>query len=137
VGILSDSPAAIRRSAHLDPGPGLQLARAINEHAWALRAHNIELVIHCLPEHLGIHGTTEADNQANKTREDRGYTVQERIYSLAGIRARRISDGRTVAKADWEDDKCSKHYGYRLKGKAESMRPVAMSSVKSMAARFY
>jgi len=52
-------------------------------------------------------------------------------------RTRWITEGRTAAKADWEADKCSKLYGYRLKGKARSKRPVPMSSVKSLGARFY
>jgi len=46
VAVFSDSQAAIRRTVHLDPGPGQQLARAINEHARALRAHGIEPAIH-------------------------------------------------------------------------------------------
>jgi len=78
-----------------------------------------------------------ADRQANKAREDRGYTVRERIYTSAANRARRISEGRTATKAKWEADKCSKHYGYRLKGKAGSKRSVPMTSVKSLATRFY
>ena len=85
----------------------------------------------------GIPGNEEADRQANKAREDRGYTVRERIYTSAANRARRISEGRTAAKAKWEADKCSKHYGYRLKGKAGSKRSVPMTSVKSLATRFY
>ena len=39
-------------------------------------------------------------------------------------------------QAEWEADKCSKHYSYRLKGKAGCKRPVPMTSVKSVAARF-
>ena len=42
-----------------------------------------------------------------------------------------------MVKAKWEAAKCSKHYGYRLKGKAGSKRPVPTTSVKSPAARFY
>jgi hypothetical protein len=37
----------------------------------------------------------------------------------------------------WDTDKCSKHHGYRLKGKAGSMKPIPMNCVKSLAARFY
>jgi hypothetical protein len=107
------------------------------EHARALRGHGIEVVVHWIPGHSGIPGNEEADRQANKAREGRGYTVRERIYTAAAKRARWTSEGRTAAKAEWEADKCSKHYGYRLKGKAGSKRPVPITSVKSLAARFY
>jgi hypothetical protein len=52
-------------------------------------------------------------------------------------RARRISEGRAAAKAKWEADKCCKHFSYRLKGKTGTKRPVPMTSVKSLATRFY
>jgi ribonuclease HI len=90
--VFSDSQAAIRRTAHLDPGPGQQLAREINEHARALKAQGIDVVIHWVPGHSGIPGNEEADRQANKAREGRGYTVREHIYTSAGTRARQISD---------------------------------------------
>jgi len=134
---FSGSQAAIRRTAHLDPGPGQQLARAVNEHARALHAHGIDVVIHWVPGHSSITENEEADGQANKAREGRGYTVLEHIYTSAANRARRISEGRMAAKEKWEADRCPKHYGYRLKGKAGSKRPVQMTSAKSLAARFY
>jgi hypothetical protein len=58
-------------------------------------------------------------------------------YTSASNRARRISEGRSAAKAQWETDKCSKHFGYRLKGKAGNRRPIPMTSAKSFATRFY
>jgi hypothetical protein len=63
--------------------------------------------------------------------------VRERVYTSAANRTRRISESKTVAKVEWEADKCSKHHGYRLKGKAGSKRPTPMSSVKPLAAKFY
>jgi len=63
--------------------------------------------------------------------------VIERPYTSASNRARRISEGRSAAKAKWEADKCSKHFSYRLKGKTGTKRPVPMTSVKSLATRFY
>jgi hypothetical protein len=51
--------------------------------------------------------------------------------------ARLLVSGRSAAKAKWEADKCSKHFSYRLKGKAGTKRPIPMTSVKSLAARFY
>jgi len=90
-----------------------------------------------VPGHSGIRGNEEADRQANKARNGRGYTLRERIYTSAENRARRISEGRTAAKAKWEAERCSNHYGYRLKGKAGSKRSVPMTSVKPLAARFY
>jgi hypothetical protein len=34
-------------------------------------------------------------------------------------------------------DKCRKHFSYRLQGKAGTQRPIPMTRVKSLAARFY
>ena len=45
--------------------------------------------------------------------------------------------GRPAAKAKWEDDKCSKHFSNRLKGKPGTKRSVPLTSMKSLATRFY
>jgi len=137
VAILSDSQTAIRRAAHLEPGPAQPLARQINQRAQALLAHNIPTEIHWVPGHSGIPGDEEADCQANLARDAWGDTVIERPYSSASNRARQISKGRSAAKADWEADKCSKHFSYRLVGKTGTKRPVPMTSVKSLATRLY
>jgi ribonuclease HI len=138
VGVFSDSQAAIRRTEHLEPGPGQPLARWINQSARTLREAGIETEIHCVPGHTGIPGNEEPDRQANLPREGRRTgTVRERVYTSAANRTRRISEAKTAAKAEWEADKCSKHHGYRLKGKTGNKRPILMNSVKPLAARFY
>jgi hypothetical protein len=43
--VLSALYTAIRRTAHLDPGPGQQLGRAINRHDRALHSHSIRVII--------------------------------------------------------------------------------------------
>jgi len=137
VAVFSDSQAAIRRAAHVEPGPGQRLARGINRRARNLLAHGITTEIHWVPGHSGIPGNEEADRQANLARDASGSTVIERPYTSASNWARRISEGRSAAKAKWEADRCSKHFSYRLKGKAGTKRPIPMTSVKSLAARFY
>jgi len=51
--------------------------------------------------------------------------------------ARKISEEWSAANEQWDVDRCSKHFGYRLKGKAGAKRSIPMTSVKSLAARFY
>jgi len=62
--------------------------------------------------------------------------VIEEPYTLASNTARQISDGRSAANADWEANKCSKPFSYRLKGRVVNKRPILMTSVKALAARF-
>lgn len=99
--MFSDSQAVIRWMAHLDTEQGQQLATAINEQERALWAHGIEAGVYWVPARLGVPGNDDADPLANKTRQDRGYTVHERMYTLAANVARQITEGRTVGKADW------------------------------------
>jgi hypothetical protein len=46
-----------------------------------------------------------------------------------------IPKGWSTARAEWEANKCSKHCGYRLKGKAGAKRSIPVTSAKSQAAR--
>jgi len=61
----------------------------------------------------------------------------EQPYTSASHRPRRISEGWSAGKAEWEADKSSKHFSCRLKGKAGTKRPIRMTSVRSLTARFY
>jgi hypothetical protein len=138
VAVFSDSQAAIRRTEHLEPGPVQPLGRLINHNTRAHREVRMEPLYYCVSGHNGIPKNEEADHQANLAREGRrAGTVRERIYTSAANRTRRTSEARSAAKARWEADKCTKHCGYRLKGKAGSKRPILMTSLMSLAARFH
>jgi ribonuclease HI len=118
VAVIRDSQAALRRAAHLEPGPGQHLARRINRRARSLLARGTTTEIHSVPGHSGIPRNEEADCQANLALDASGSTVIERPYTSASNRAGRMSEGRSAANAEWEVDKCSKHFSYRFKGKA-------------------
>jgi len=64
VAVFSDSQGAIRRAAHLEPGPGQRLARRINRRARNLLAHGITTEIHWVQGRSGIPGKEEEDRQA-------------------------------------------------------------------------
>jgi len=138
IAVFSDSQAAIRRTEHLEPGPGQHLGRWIRQCGRNLREVGIETEIHWVPGHTSIPGNEEADCQANLAREGRrAGTVRERIYTSVANRTRRMSEAKAAAKVEWETDTCSKLHGYRLKGKARSKRSIPMNSMKPLPARFY
>jgi len=87
VAVFRHLQAAIRWTAHLDPGPGQQLAKAINKHARALCAHGIVAAINWVPAHSGMPGNEYGDRQANGAQEDRGYTIPEQFYTSAANKA--------------------------------------------------
>jgi len=118
VAVFSDSHAATRQAAHMEPGQGQQLAGQINRRARRLLAHGIATENHWIPGHSGIPGNEEADGQANLAREASGRTVLEWPYRACCIRARRISGGWSAAKVEWVADMFNKHFSYRIKGKA-------------------
>jgi len=78
VAIFSDLQTAIRRAAHLEPGPRQRLARGINRRAQAHLAHSIATDIHWVPRPSGIPGNEEGDHQPNLAQDARGNTVIER-----------------------------------------------------------
>jgi hypothetical protein len=73
----------------------------------------------------------------NLARDASRSTVIERLYTLASNRAKLISEKRSAAKAEWEANKCSTHFSYRLKAKAVTKRRIPMTRIKPLAARFY
>jgi len=129
VAIISHLQTTTRPVAHLEPGPGQQLAMLINWRARALLAPGIPTDIQWVTGDSGIPGNDEADRQPNLVPEASRDTVIERPYTSASNRAIRISEGRSATKAKLEANKCSKHCSYRLKGKTGTKRPVPMTSV--------
>jgi hypothetical protein len=61
----------------------------------------------------------------------------KRPYTLALNSARRIPEGRSAAEAKWEAERLSKHFCDTLKGMARTKGPIPITSVKSLATRFY
>jgi hypothetical protein len=134
--VFSNLQAAIRRTAHLEPGMGQRLARLTNRRPRALHTDGIATETHRVTGHSGIPGDKEADCQANLARAAGGGMGIKWPYTSASNRARRIAEGRSAAKAEWQANKCSKHCSYRFKGMTGTKRPVPMTSMKSLATRF-
>jgi hypothetical protein len=101
----------------------------MNRRVRCLFTHGIATEIHSVPEYSGIPGKKQADHQANLARDAGVITVIKRRYTTALNRARQISEGRSVAKVEWEADKCRKHFSDILQGKAGTRRPTPMTRV--------
>jgi ribonuclease HI len=69
IAVFSDSQAAIRRTEHLEPGPGQHLARWFTQCVRNLREAGIEREISWVPGKLRMPRNEEADRQANLARE--------------------------------------------------------------------
>jgi len=88
-----------------------------------LLAHAITNIIHWVQGHYHIPGNEEASCQTKLDRDGSGRLARQLPYSLASNGARQISERRSSAKANWEADKCYKHFSYRLNGERGTKRP--------------
>jgi len=88
VAVFSDWQAAIRRAAHLEPGPGQRQAWRINQRVRGLLANGVATEIHWVAGHSGIPRNEVADCQEIVARDASGSTVLERPYTSALNRAR-------------------------------------------------
>jgi hypothetical protein len=135
--VFSDSQATIGGTPHLELGLGQHLARQMNRRVGSLLTHGITTEVHLGTGLSGIPRNKDADCHANLSQEASGSLVMERPHTSDSNRARPISEGRSVAKAECQADKCRKHFRYRLMGKVVTMRPVPMTSIKPLEAKFY
>jgi len=59
------------------------------------------------------------------------------MYTLAVSRAGQISQGRTVVNAMWEAKRWVKHYGSIPKGKSVLKRPIKLTMMNQLRAKFH
>jgi hypothetical protein len=88
-----------------------------NRRVRSLLALGIVTEIHLVLGHFSIPGNAAADLEADFPTDTSESRLIERPDTSASNWARQISEGRATAKAEWEADKYSKHFSYRLKGK--------------------
>jgi len=93
--------------------------------------------IQSVPEHSGNRGNELIKSQANITHQaNRSITLQWPYNSTLNW-TRWISEEPSPAKPQWEADRYSTHFRYRLKGKACSNSLIPMASANLLATRFY
>jgi len=129
--------ATILLTAQLEAGLAQWAARLMNRRAQELLIHIIETEIHWVPRCSSISGNLQSNCQVNVS----GHAsviigILQQFHSASNM-ASGISSCRSAAKASWEANKRSKHFSYRLKGKAATKRPIPRTSVMSEAARSY
>jgi len=137
VAVFSGSQAVIRLMAQPELGAGSWSARWIHRREQDLRALGSSTQTYRVPGHHGIIRNKDADRSAKLRWHESGGTAKKQPYPSSSNRASHISQRSSAAKAKWEADKYSKHFSYRLKSKIGTKRPVPMTSVEWLAARYY
>jgi hypothetical protein len=80
VAVFNDLQAAIRRTEHLELGPGRPLARLINRNARALREVGIETEVHWVPGSTVITGNERSPSESSPRRPESGHGTRANIH---------------------------------------------------------
>jgi len=88
VAVFSESQAAIRSTAHLEPVTAQQLARRIDRRAGNVLPYTIPTEIHWVPGNSTIPRNEEANHQVSLARDATGSRVIDRAYTSASNRGR-------------------------------------------------